>query len=922
MIKDRRNKRRLQLKDELVANLYLSGASRPLVGVVVEVAEGGLKVVIESGGAPVPRVGTVVKQVEFVTERSTTDSVRNLTIRRVESGGPRGPQIWMDATENTARSLLWRLMAEMTIPDTRYSMEVAVQKKGPPRIPARGEYTEAARMERLKWTQKETGTDLSYFSTTKLRADRLTGNIENMIGALEIPIGLAGPLWIRGSRVKGMIYAPMATTEGALVASATRGAKAITLSGGCTTRVIQQRMQRAPLFVLSDMHGALLFNNWILDHMREIREQIGRVSRHAKLVSVDPFLLGNMVHLRFHYETGDAAGQNMTTATTWQACQWIMKQLAEFPEIVFENFIIEANMSGDKKVNFQSFITGRGTRVIAEAFLSREALSKVLKVTPEDIAKCNAGFMAGSIQIGMVGYNINVANVIAAVFAATGQDIASVHESGLGQLHLQAVDDGLYASMLLPSLIVGTVGGGTHLPGQQALLDVMGCAGPDKSSRLAEIIAGFCLALDLSTLSAIANGQFATAHERLGRNRPVKWFVREDLNRALFEPMLQTAFWDGSLQVDQITEIPFEMGSSIITELTSRKLDKFVGLVPLRIGFKGVSDGGGASAVDVLVKVKPTDDEVMLMMNQMASMCEARLAREYSRFGHLTGFAKCHIRELAVYGQNDPRFRKNVPRVYGIHRDDTREAYVLVLEKLDDVILLNTADDVSGWKPEHIEAVLRGAAEIHSVWMGREEELKKNPAIGHYPTAAAMSEMRPLWKHLGVHGQEEFPNWFSESDLERFRRMVQTIPKWWAEIDRMPKTMIHNDFNPRNLCLRREGDGYRLCVYDWELATLHLPQHDVAEFLAFVLPNNVAKETVENYVDFHREVLEEACGRRYDPDEWLRGFHLCVRDLVVNRFSLYVMAHTFRHYGFLARTTMTLRRFLDLAPGLTEGDGA
>ena len=918
MTENRRIKRRLQLRDELLANVYIKGATRPLVGFVTELAEEGFKVVLESNSGPTPTVGTVVKQVDFVSERLTPGPVRNLVVRRQENRDKGGPEIWLEASNQDARSLLWRMMAEMTIPDTRYSMEVAVQKKGPPRIPARGEYTETARMERLEWTQKQTRQDLSYFETTKLRADRLTGNIENMIGAVEIPVGLAGPLWIRGSRVKGLIYAPMATTEGALVASATRGAKAITMSGGCTTRVIQQRMQRAPLFVLSDMHGALLFNNWILDHMTEIREQVGRVSRHAKLVSVDPFLLGNMVHLRFHYETGDAAGQNMTTATTWQACQWIMKQLSDYPEIIFENFIIEANMSGDKKVNFQSFITGRGTRVIAEAFLNREALEKVLKVTPEQIARSNSGFMAGSIQIGMVGYNINVANVIAGVFAATGQDIASVHESGLGQLHIQAVDEGLYASMLLPSLIVGTVGGGTHLPGQRACLDIMGCSGPDKSGRLAEIIAGYCLSLDLSTLSAIANGQFATAHERLGRNRPVQWFVKENLNRDLFEPMLQTAFWDGSLRVDGVEEIPFEMGSSIITELTARKLDKFVGLVPLRINYRGTPDGAGTGAIDVLVKVKPTDGEVMLMMNNMASMCEARLAKEYKRFSHMTGFAKCHIRELTVYGQNDPRFRRNVPRVYGIHRDDNREAYVLVLEKLDDVILMNTADDVSGWQREHIEAALHGIAEIHSVWMGREEELKKNPAVGHYPTAANMTEMRPLWKHLGVHGQEEFPNWFSENDLERYRRLVHTIPNWWAKIDQMPKTLIHNDFNPRNICLRKEGNGYRLCAYDWELATLHLPQHDVAELLAFVLPNNVPTETVEHFVDYHREVLEDACGRRYDPDEWLLGFHLCVRDLVINRFALYVMAHTFRHYGFLTRTTLTLRHLLDMAAGLSE----
>ena len=666
------------------------------------------------------------------------------------------------------------------------------------------------------------------------------------------------------------------------------------------------------------MHGALLFNNWILDHLSEIREQVRTVSSHANLVSVEPFLLGNMVHVRFQYETGDAAGQNMTTATTWRACQWIMKQLAEYPEIVFENFLIEANMSGDKKVNFQSFIAGRGVRVLAECFLSREALRKILKVSPEQIARCNNAFMAGSIQVGMVGYNINVANVIGAVFTATGQDIGSVHESALAQLHIQAVDDGIYASMLLPSLIVGTVGGGTHLPGQKALLETLGCHGPGRVARLAEIIAGFCLALDLSTLSAIASGQFASAHERLGRSRPINWFTKDDLNRDFFEPMLQTTFWDDSLEITNVEPVPFTMGSSIITELTARKLDKFVGLVPLKLTYRGEADAGGSGSIDVLAKVKPNDAEVMLMMSSMASMCEARLAKAYSKFGEQTGFAKCHVRELAIYQQTDPRFRKNVPTVYGVHRDDEREAFVVVLEKLEDVVLLNSADDISGWTPRHIEAALTGAAELHSVWLGREAELKKQPWLGFYPNAVSMARMGPLWEHLGVHGQEEFPKWFSEYDLERYRRLVSTIPKWWGLIDEMPKTLIHNDFNPRNICLRPDGEGFRLCAYDWELATLHLPQHDVAELLAFVLTEDVDRQVVENYVDFHREALEEASGQRFDPDAYLFGFHLSVCDLIVNRFPMYVMAHTFRHYPFLERTTRTLRALHRMELGVEE----
>jgi hydroxymethylglutaryl-CoA reductase len=278
---------------------------------------------------------------------------------------------------------------------------------------------------------------------------------------------------------------------------------------------------RAPLFVFSDGRGAARFERWVFDHAEELREQTHRVSRHARLISVEPATMGRMVNLSFVYETGDAAGQNMTTSATWHACQWLLRQIHGLNDLRLENFLIEGAMSGDKKVTFQSLVAGRGTRVTAECFLDRSVLSHVLRVTAEDVLKAHGRGLASSLQVGMIGYNVNAANIVAAIFTATGQDIACVHESSLAQLHLEGTRDGLYASLLLPSLIVGTVGGGTHLPRQNDCLQLMDCAGLGKAARLAEVIAGYCLATDISTTSAIAGGQFAMAHERLGRPRAI-----------------------------------------------------------------------------------------------------------------------------------------------------------------------------------------------------------------------------------------------------------------------------------------------------------------------------------------------------------------------------------------------------------------
>ncbi len=825
-----------------------------------------------------------------------------------------GVVVTLAAEEIESRASLWRALEDLSSPDAALlGLEQTLSE--PPRIPARGIYTEAARLERLEFISGASGVPLPNARHTRLNPEKLTGNIENLIGSVEVPVGLAGPLYFRGDQARGMVWAPFATTEGALVASAARGARAITRAGGVTTRVVQQRMMRVPLFVMSNMSGALLLTNWVRDHVPEIAAQTRKVSRHARLVSVEPSMMGNMVHVSFLYETGDAAGQNMTTTCTWHACQWVMKQLDGFRDIRVENFLIDANKSGDKKVNFSSFIAGRGTRVTAEALLDRITIERVLKVSPEQLLKTAQGVLAGSVGIGMVGFNINVANVVAAVFTATGQDIASVHESSLAQLHLVAADDGIYASMLMPSLIVGTVGGGTGLPNQYEHLEILGCAGPGKVARFAEIIAGFALALDLSTLSAVASGQFATAHEKLGRNRPVKFFQAAELRPAFFEPHLRATTMDPALSVESVQRVKVKLGSSILTELTSRKVDKLVGHFPLRLQIE--RGDGRRGALDVLVKSKPLDDEVLLLMSSMASMCGPRLQAAFDDAKGRVGVRGCHRREGRIYLQEDPRFRDHVPRVYGVHEDPEREAYILILERLRNMILMDSADDVRGWEPMHIETVLRGIADVHAIWYGREEILKTSDLVDDPMTAATMVELSPLWEALGVHAGEEFPQWFGRDDLRKHRRAIRDVGTWWGELEGLPRTLIHNDFNPRNLCLRPVGGGdLRLCAYDWELAALNVPQHDVAEFLAFVLPPDVDAETVSHYVDVHRAALERSAGVKIDEELSRLAYRRSLQDLVINRFAMYAMAHTFRHYGFMERCSATLRRLLELELGL------
>jgi hydroxymethylglutaryl-CoA reductase (NADPH) len=782
------------------------------------------------------------------------------------------------------------------------------------RLPRRGEHTETARLARLDHLRRLTGVPMLRLEKTTLEASRLCSNVEALIGGVEVPVGVAGPLQFDGAAARGTFFLPIATTEGALVSSASRGALALTESGGVQARVLGRQMTRAPLFTFTSFAAAGGFCAWVSGHLAELQERTRDVSQHARLVAVQPLMLGVNVVVRFVFETGDAAGQNMSTACAWHLCRFVDRQLRHDPALAPEAFYVESNASLDKKVGFASWLGGRGHRVIASATLADPICRRVLKVSAEQLLFAYQRSMEAAVQVGMIGHNVNVANVVAGAFIATGQDVACVHESSLAQLTMQAAPGGLHLSMTLPSLIVGTVGGGTHLPRQQELLELMGCAGSGGVDRLAEIIAGFSLALDLSTLAAVAGGQFAAAHERMGRNRSARPFSEQDLVPQFFQPGLRRALDDDSLEVTAVTPVEdVELGDSLLTELTRTQARRLVGHFPRRLQYASARSGAGHR--DVLVRIRPLDQEVLLMTHLVASMCGSRLGELQRRFAQHSSIAGCHLRELGVYQQIDPRFIRHAPALHQVVRDDARELFVLVLELLRDVELKDSADDLQGWTLAHVEAAVRGIAEVHSIWYGREEALREQPWLGEVVDSAVRASMGELWSEALDHAAGEFPGWYGLPERRLHQRLVQSLPDGCGELERMPRTLIHGDFNPRNLAFRREPSGLRLCAWDWELAELQVPQRDLAELLAFVLPADVAPSTVDLLVELHRSELSRCAGRTIDAAEWRRGYELALQDFLITRLSLYQLVHAFRPCAFLERVLTTARSLIRIEEG-------
>ncbi|WP_084611119.1 phosphotransferase [Zooshikella ganghwensis] len=763
------------------------------------------------------------------------------------------------------------------------------------RIPARGRYSEEARQTRLDFLREKSGQLLSGVDKTSLRADQLRFNIENFVGSVEVPIGLSGPLLFNGQHVTGTIYTPLATTEGALVASATRGATALSKSGGVNTAVLSQRMIRTPFFKFDCLASALHFSEWLRKHFITIKEKTRQRSRHAELIELKPLILGRMIHLNFIYQTGDASGQNMTTSCTWHACQWILQEYQ--PRHTIEQFFIEANLASDKKTSYQSFLSGRGTRVIAEAHIPENILQQILKVSAKELVSAYQAGITGSIQAGIPGVNANVANIIAAIFTATGQDIACVHESSLAHLHIEQTEQGIYACLLLPGLVVGTVGGGTGLPQQQECLALLDCAGSHRSARFAEIIAGFSLSLDLSTLSAIASGQFAAAHDRLGRNRPIKFLRKEELTPAFFQEHMGELF--NTLEHIEISEAPCH-AESIVCRLTAEHTTKFLGLLPAKLYFQHQHQ-----PLQVMLKIKPTDEEAIHTLRTLAQFCDPRLAEEIKRAGGTTFFKGCHQREMQLYQLNDSRFTSIAPQCFGQYQNQSREIFLLALEWLDSLTLMNTVDDLAGWHESHIMAAITGIAEFHSLFLGQERQVFDQFNICAM-NQTTMVQLQPLWRLLQNHGLSEFPEWFSEQDQQQLQLILENLPMWWGILDRQPKTLIHGDFNPRNLAFRQTNNQLKLCAWDWELATWHLPQRDCVELLAFTLkPEQVTPAFLSKFSEYHRQQLAKAANTSLDKTQWHMGFHYSLLDFTVNRLAHYWLANTLQDYPFMARLTAT-----------------
>jgi hydroxymethylglutaryl-CoA reductase (NADPH) len=751
-----------------------------------------------------------------------------------------------------------------------------------PIVPGRGLVTQTSTQMRLAFLKDN---DLSYESLAHSSLDitQLQSNIESYIGTIEIPLGIVGPLLFNAAAQPELVYCAAGTLEGALVASMNRGAKVLSLSGGFSSKVLWQKMCRAPLFIFENEKEATLFSGFVESIFEEIKTVTQKYSNHAQLRNIEIIQQDEHVHTKFVYSTGDASGQNMTTTCTWHAMLFIVEEFKKKTDIIPLDFVIEGNGASDKKISQNNIQEGRGIHVVAECFLPDKIIHEVLRTTAEKMEKCFHPSKKIAEQDGMVGYNINVANSIAAIFVATGQDLASVHESGIGILNLERKNNGLYLQLTLPNLVIGTVGGGTHLPKQAEALSMMGCLGSGKVERFAQLIAGFTLGLEISTYAAIVSGEFAKAHEKLGRNKPVKWLLKSELNENFLFKCLHSKYANHTFEsLKIINESLLENG--IITNVAGKISKKLMGFIVLE--FNHYKTGNTDLLLEkILLKSKPLDEEVIKGLHLIAASIDTQLSDLLKENKDHLEYKNCHVKELDIYAFLAEEEFKYMPKYYGKMVNKNREIYIFLMEYLNysAMSIVNSENSPEIWGKEAITAVLEVMSGFHN-----NAKTKEIASVQAFSAWQALPLYEKLLNIIITEKSESF-------DHSRLTAIVNGMPHWEKEAQEIniDKVVIHNDCNPRNIAIRKNGD---VCIYDWELAVVDLPSRDIVEFLSFVLLPDFTKEEMMFYLNYYAER-----NLKYSIKEWMKAYRYSLKTYIATRVSFYEVSGILIKYEFSER---------------------
>jgi hydroxymethylglutaryl-CoA reductase (NADPH) len=362
---------------------------------------------------------------------------------------------------------------------------------------------------RRAWLSHNTGHALDAVADTAFAPEETRGNIENLVGATQVPLGIGGPIRVNGQHADGMFYVPFATTEGTLVTTYQYGMRAITEAGGANTYVLADALDITPCFVVAATRDALALAGWLTDHLAELEAAAAETTSHGRLLEVRPHVFGRRVFAQFVFSTGDAMGLNMINLAVDRICRHVIEAMP------CEGYYLRCNYSSDKKPAAINLFRPYGKEIVVDLTLPASVVETHLGVSTRELCKFAASGRLGTMQAGALGANAHLANGLAAIYIACGQDVAQIVNASIGFLDVEDVGDGdLYVAARLPNLVVATVGGGTNLPTQRECLALLGCTGDGTARKFAEIVGATLVAGELAICAALANGRFIEAHRQ------------------------------------------------------------------------------------------------------------------------------------------------------------------------------------------------------------------------------------------------------------------------------------------------------------------------------------------------------------------------------------------------------------------------
>jgi hydroxymethylglutaryl-CoA reductase (NADPH) len=376
------------------------------------------------------------------------------------------------------------------------------------------DYSEENVTKRLKWIEEKTGKEYPHISGEPVPFESWKGNIENLIGTIQVPVASVGPILIDGQNAKGKFYVPFATTEGAITTVYHTGMRIVSESGGVRVASWDNGLHITPAFKTNSIAASGQLKFWIESNFYRIKAVAESTTMHGKLLEIEVTVAERMTLTKFLYSTADAQGMNMINVATLAACEFIEANTKI-------EFVERSNYSAVKKVSAHIQSGSFGKAVFAEATIPSRQLSKLRVSAAEMATLWHRGYLA-SMRAGMMGINCQVANGLAGIFLACGQDMADLVSSHIATSNCESMENGdLYISLHMPSVMVGTVGGGTGIGTQRECLEIMGCYGSGKVLKFLEIIAATALAGELVTGAALVTRKFVQGHALLGRNKPI-----------------------------------------------------------------------------------------------------------------------------------------------------------------------------------------------------------------------------------------------------------------------------------------------------------------------------------------------------------------------------------------------------------------